>query len=180
MDSLYLTILIRVSQDVFHPSSVVVTPVLWIYWGDSSNIYPICFWRHSVMVLLLHPMEGCSRVPQFYLRKSVFSGLDLRSFSWITRNHGLAGSHLLTATTAWCVHPVSHKWLTTSSRCELWVANSRRVHSKLTVWAHLVSLLWWMNSFKIYELAMSFQVSSQCVSYKLKFFTGIWQLGRFG
>ena len=106
-------------EPVFHPSSLVVTPVLWIFLGwffqHLSNLLLKAFSDGAVTT---HPMEGCSRVPQFYLRKSVFSGLDLRSFSWITRNHGLAGSHLLTATTAWCAHLVI-SWIA-PSKLKVW------------------------------------------------------------
>ena len=65
----------------------------------------------------------------------------------------------LTATTAWWAHRVI-SWIT-HSKLIVWVANSRRAHSKLTVWAHLVSLLWVSGLVASKWIAMIFNVSSE-------------------
>ena len=78
---------------------------------------------------------------------------------------------------SWMAHSKLTVWAA-SSQCELqahgvsckltvWVANSRRAHSKLILWFRCEVDEWLQN-----ELAVSFHMSSQCVSCELKFFTG--------
>ena len=95
------------------------------------------------------------------------------SFLWVCNSHSE-----LTATTAWWAHQLTSQ----IAQCKLivWVATSQRAHSKLTVWAHLVSSLWgrWVASKWAYH-ELSCELSLQCVSCELKFFTGMGVAFRF-
>ena len=58
-----------------------------------------------------------------------------------------------------------------SSKLTVWVANSQKVHSKLTVWV-IMWVLCEVTECPQNELSVSFNVSSQWFSYELQFFTG--------
>ena len=67
------------------------------------------------------------------------------------------------------------------SKPMVWVANSRKVHSKFTVWAHLMSSVHYeLTECPQNEPTVSFNVSSQLVSCELTFFTQMeWLMENF-